>query len=266
MLCLKIQHLNVMPPAARPTKALESSRPLLTDINFDLSSGEVISIIGANGAGKSTLLKAINHEIPYQGQILHQHISSDRQLRARQLATLPQFSLLNFPFLVSEVVQLSRIPHATGATIDRKIVDEALALMDITPLKDRLYTQLSGGEKQRVQLARILAQVWRDSDANGPRVMLLDEPMTALDIGHQHALMSALRKFSTTGVAIMMVLHDLNMAARYSDKLLSLHNGRQVAFGHTDEVLTAPIIKKMFNVDVKIIAHPTTQTPYVIEI
>ena len=190
---------------------------------------------------------------------------------------LPQFSLLNFPYRVHEVVALARIPHDTGHQHDNKIIDEALNLMDISLLKNRLYTELSGGEKQRVQLARTFAQIWeaslssrsgQSSDSEQPilddRILLLDEPTTALDLGHRNDLMKAIKSFAQQGVATLMVLHDINLAARFSDRLLALRQGEQVAFGSVTEVITVDNMQRLFNTDIRLIKDPENNAPIII--
>lgn len=237
---------------------------LVEDVSFDLQRGQVMSIIGPNGAGKSTLLSAIAGDINYSGDVTIGSLVNKGAERARQLAVLPQLSLLNFPFKVHEVVGLSRIPHATGKQRDAEIVQEALTLMDIAFLADRLYTELSGGEKQRVQLARVFAQIWQAQDApNGSRLLLLDEPTAALDLGHQQLLMQTIRQQAKQGLTVIMVLHDLNLAARYSDRILALLCSQQMAFGTAAEVITADNINKLFDVNATIVPHPNDGVPIV---
>ena len=140
-------------------------------------------------------------------------------------------------------------------------------MMDIGFLKDRLYTQLSGGEKQRVQLARVFAQIWDQNDAeNGLRLLILDEPTTALDLGHQQALMSAIQAFARKGVAVVMVLHDVNLAARYVDKVLALLCSQVVAYGSPEDVITQDNIQRLYEVDIEILKHPKDNTPIVVGI
>jgi len=238
---------------------------LVNNVSCTLKAGEVLAIIGPNGAGKSTLLNAIAGDIKYSGEIRIIGVSQQAKLRARQLAVLPQLSLLNFPYRVSEVVGLARIPHSTGRLRDDEIVQEALSLMDISFLSDRLYTELSGGEKQRVQLARVFAQIWQKSDTeNGSRLLLLDEPTAALDLGHQRLLMRAIRELASHGVGVVMVLHDINLAARYADKALALLCSEQLAFGLVNEVITQENIRSLFEVDVHIARHPEHNSPVVI--
>ena len=259
---LNINHLSV----AKPGLPLHADATLLLDdINCELEAGEIMAVIGPNGAGKSTMLKAIAGDLLYSGEIRIAGVAKSSTLRARQVAVLPQLSLLNFPYRVCEVVNLGRIPHQTGRTQDQKITSSALELMDITYLENRLYTELSCGEKQRVQLARVLAQIWDANDAPaGTRLLLLDEPTAALDLGHQQQLMQAIQAFAKSGVAVLMVLHDINLAAQYADRLLALLSSQQIAYGSVDAVVTEKIMHRLFNLDSSIIRHPDHGTPIII--
>ena len=250
-----------------------NGRTLLKQIDLDVSAGEIVAIIGPNGAGKSSLLKAVMRDIPFsQGEInINQQVVNHNlnNSQARQVAALPQFSLLSFPYTVHEVVSLARIPHSTGLAIDNQIIDETLAAMDISHLSERLYTRLSGGEKQRVQLARVLAQIWRaeDTETEHQRLLILDEPTTALDLGHQQMLMRTLHTFAKSSdnkVAVLMVLHDVNLAARYADKLLAISEGETLAFGTPKQVLTKKNLKQLFDIDAHIVPHPNTGQPVVL--
>lgn len=261
---LTIQGLSVSTPTSAITRK-QTPHSLVNDVNCEVSKGEILAIIGPNGAGKSTLLKAISGDVNFTGELITPALSQDNALRARQLAVLPQFSLLNFPYRVHEVVALGRIPHATGATRDNDIINQALELMDIAYLTERLYPDLSGGEKQRVQLARVLAQIWHEDDAeNKTRLLLLDEPTTALDLGHQQDLMRVIKAFAKQGVAVVMVLHDINLAAQYADKLLALLCSETLAYGTVDHVIQKPIIDKLFGIEADIIKHPNSGKPLVI--
>ena len=260
MTILKLKNVSIMQPG-------KPSHCLVDAVSCEISAGEILGIIGPNGAGKSSLLKAISGDWPHQGTLDIIGVSQDPVIRARQIAVLPQFSLLNFPYRVSEVVSLGRIPHQSGIKRDEEIVEHALAMMDISFLKDRLYTQLSGGEKQRVQLARVFAQIWDQNDAeNGLRLLMLDEPTTALDLGHQQALMTAVRNFASQNVGVVMVLHDVNLAARYADKILALLCSQVVAYGSVQEVITRDNIKRLYEIDNQILEHPVDRTPMVIGI
>lgn len=238
--------------------------PLLRDLSLRLDSGRILAVIGANGAGKTSLLRTLSGElIPACGALsvcgaTPAHTPTPE--RARQLAVLPQLSLLNFPYKAEEVVALGRTPHSTGRRVDAAVVTAALRAMDIEWLRERLYTRLSGGEKQRVQLARVMAQVWRAEDAD-QRLLLLDEPTAALDLGHQQQLMQALRRFADQGVSVVMVVHDLTLAARYADSMLALDRGRAVALGTPAQVLTAAVVEQLFQVQARVVPHPDTGKP-----
>ena len=273
MKVLQIENVSIPKPGSERRRALgqikgsTSAQELLVDqVSCSLNAGQILAIIGPNGAGKSTLIKAIAGDLPYQGKISFSNFSQNAKLRARQIAVLPQFSLLSFAYRVSEVVALARIPHQTGSKMDAQIVDQALDMMDIGFLKNRPYTELSGGEKQRVQLARAMAQIWRSEDANGSRLLVLDEPTTALDLGHQQSLMQAVKLFATQGVAVLMVLHDINLAARYADKLLALLCSQQIAFGDVSHVVSKQNIERLFSIEAQIIDHPVHGTPIVLGI
>lgn len=250
---------------AQDISVISGDVKLVDSINFTVNEGETLAIIGPNGAGKSSLLKAMSGDLTYTGNIdMHGLVNKPMQ-RARQLATLPQFSLLNFPYLVTEVVALGRIPHQSGWRKDQDIVHQALELLDITYLAERKYTQLSGGEKQRVQLARVMCQIWSTEDAaNGARILLLDEPTTALDLGHQQQLMAALRKFAKQGVTIVMVMHDINLAASCADKVLAMACGQQIQIGSPHEVITVETMQRLFNADVSITTHPENNIPIIL--
>ncbi len=196
---------------------------LLRNINISVEAGQVTVLVGPNGAGKSSLLKVLTGELnPTQGAVWlnHRELSNwEIQDKANVLAVLPQHSELNFPFTANEVVALGCIPHATGYAVDQKIIADALQMVDASYLERRLYTQMSGGEKQRVQLARVLAQIW-SPNALGEQFLVLDEPTAAFDLAHQQMTLEIVKQFSKRGVGVLMVVHDLNLAARCADNLV----------------------------------------------
>lgn len=249
-----------------------SSQPkiLVDQASLVAPSGKISTIIGQNGAGKSTLLKAIIGDYVYNKgtiQINHkEHTQFDQQNKARSIAFLPQLSLLNFPFTVEEVVNLGRIPHKTGYKIDRQIIEECLETVDMQHYRRRFYPQLSGGEKQRVQIARVLAQIWRIEDSEESRVMILDEPISSLDLGHQRQLMQFLRMFCQQNVTVLMVLHDVNTAVQYSDHLITMKNGKVLYQGDTNAVFQKNIIDEIFSIDCRIIDEPITKTKLLIHV
>ena len=183
--------------------------------------------------------------------------------RATRLAVLPQQSLLNFPFTAEEVVALGRTPHGTGLLRDRDIVREALAAVDCEHLVQRVYTQLSGGEKQRVQLARVLAQIW-DSEEGAERYLVLDEPTSSLDLAHQQMTLDVVRHLARQDVGVLIVLHDLNLAARCAEQVVLLKEGLIAESGAPAEVLRREPIRRVFGVEAQIGEHPQHGTPLVI--
>ncbi len=242
-------------------------RRLLQDIDFSLGAGEILSILGPNGAGKSSLLNLLCGAIlPDQG--LYQFLGRPfadwgTDERARSQAVLPQQSALNFPFTVAEVVRLGRTPHSSGAREDEVIARQCMQATDTLALRRQLYTQLSGGEKQRVQLARVLAQIWRAEDAPA-RLLLLDEPTSALDLAHQRLVLQQVRQLAAAGCSVVMILHDFNLAARYSDRCLLLSGGRQQALGTPAEVLTSRVLQQVFEAPVDVMPHPRDGLPVVL--
>jgi len=240
---------------------------LLNDISCEISSHQITMIIGPNGAGKTTLLKLMAADFDASSGML---LLGDRPVReihnksrAQCMGILPQLSLLSFPYRVEDVVALGRSPHRTGRLCDLHIVRDAMRKLDISHLVGRLYTDLSGGEKQRTQLARVMTQVWREEDGT-PRILLLDEPLAALDLGHQQQLMAVLKDFSRQGVAVVMVSHDLNVVARYSDKIIALSEGKLIGQGAPSKMLNSSLLKTLFNADIDVIQHPVSNNMVVV--
>jgi len=253
--------------SARGLSLALSGVPLLGDISLAVRPGEITTILGPNGAGKTSLLRVLVGELaPDSGSVsLNGRGLADWSAleRARMLAVLPQHSLLNFPFTAEEVVMMGRTPHDTGLAHDREIVAAALGAVDGDYLARRIYTQLSGGEKQRVQLARVLAQIWEHSDL-GPRLLVLDEPTSSFDLAHQHLTLDVVHSLAAKGVGILMVLHDLNLAARCANQMVLMQCGRIVRSGAPVEVLTPEHISQVFQVEARIGAHPVSGKPLVI--
>lgn len=244
---------------ARQLRYEKNAAVLLDDLSFAVQACEVLAIVGPNGAGKSTLLKLLSEDLTLSaGEIQLAGLASEEWTlaeRARHVAVLPQLSLLNFPYTAEQVVALGRIPHATGHRIDDAIVREAMTALDIRYLYGRSYTVLSGGEKQRCQLARVLAQIWRAEDAQ-TRLLLLDEPSSALDLGHQQQLMQVIRQVADQGVAVVMVVHDINLALAHADTMLALRCGRVQAQGEVNQVISAELLQALFDTPLQLIPHP----------
>ncbi len=249
---------------------------LVAGASLSLGAGELVAIIGPNGAGKTSLLRAISGDLAAHvgeitlGGVAIEHWS--RQSRARSVAVLPQQSTLAFPFSAEEVVQLGRIPHASGHRIDAEILREVAALLDMTHLLDRPYPLLSGGEKQRVQLARVLVQIWRPGDvvpaagAAPVRVLLLDEPNASQDIGHQQLVMTVVQHCAARGVGVLMVEHDVGLAAHYADRILAMRGGAVVADGAPAQVISEATMKSVFNADMGVQINTHTGRPLLVRL
>lgn len=245
------------------------NKQLLSDVSLRVRPGEVLAVLGPNGAGKSSLLKVMSGEYDFYTGRLNLNQQDYHQWPQQQVAhmvgVLPQQSQLMFPFTVREVVTLGRIPHSTGRNRDGEIVQQALEKVDAVHLADALYPLLSGGEKQRVQLARVLAQIWQEAPM-GRRYLLLDEPTSALDVSHQHRTLKLARGLAAEGIGVMAVLHDLNLAAQYADRLVMMTAGAIAHEGSVEEVLTPRRIKPVFDLDVTVMPHPTLARPLVVNV
>jgi iron complex transport system ATP-binding protein len=240
-------------------------KPVLADVDLTLHPGQMLGVLGPNGAGKSTLLGALCGEL----KATHGQVWLDEQplahwtgqQRARRLAVLPQTSTLSFAFSVRDVVAMGRLPHDSGQQRDGEIIEQALRAADAAHLQDRSYLALSGGERQRVHLARVLAQLW---PGEGGQTLLLDEPTSMLDPLHQHTTLQAVREFANRGGAVMVILHDLNLAARYCDRLMLLQAGRPHALGTPEEVLVPDSLRSVFGLEVLVQPHPERGHPLII--
>ena len=254
---------------ARNISVAIDSKNLLDDVSLRLEAGEVLVVVGQNGAGKSTLRRVLSGDLsPSSGEVW----MNNRPLaawslpeRAKVRAVLPQDSALSFPFTVLEVVLMGRAPHLNGAESkhDYQIARASLAAVEAGHLEDRIYPTLSGGERQRVHLARVLAQIWESSGAQ-TRYLILDEPISNVDIAHQHQILSIARNLALRQVAVLVILHDLNLAAQYADKIAMLKNGRIVALDTPDKILTPQLIEETFGVAVGVVKHPYFSCPLII--
>lgn len=242
------------------------TKKIIDAVPFHAHGGETVAICGPNGAGKSTLLRILSGEVhPQTGSVLLEekdiHRWDTKQLATRR-AVLHQESLLSFPFLVQEVVQLGRYPYPTSQE-DTEIVHTCLKKVGMYAYKHRIYTSLSGGEKQRVHLARVLAQL--EENTSTPKVLMLDEPTSALDLSHQEGTLKIATEYAKKKkYAVIVVLHDLNLAAAWADRIVFLKNGALHTEGSPYEILTSEIIYDIYDVSTHIMKHPDTHRPFVI--
>lgn len=244
---------------AQNINVLFGAKNILRDVSLELKTGEVVALLGANGAGKSTLLKAMCGDVKISGGEIRLENRSLHEWKyhelARKRAVLSQKTTLSFPFTALEVALLGRNPHIarTESEKDLKIVYRALELVEAAHLAEQSFPTLSGGEQQRVQLARVLAQIWEAAE-NG-RYLLLDEPTSSLDLAHQHLTLQIARRLSRENTGVLVVLHDLNLAAQYADRIYLMKNGGIHQTGTPTEILTAANVKSVFDFDVSILEH-----------
>lgn len=238
---------------------------LLDTVSLQAPAGQLTAIIGPNGAGKSTLLKCLTGETRPNAGSVSLHGDDIRHLSAADLsqrrAVLPQASQLSFPFTVNEVVALGlrkrkrdQTDGETTGQVQMEIIDQALARVGMQGFSARLYQTLSGGEQQRVHLARVLCQVWEPMAGGKARFMLLDEPTSSLDIRHQIDVLELARDYANSGGGVIAVLHDLHMAAQYADQLIVLSRGRLVANGAPEKALSADLLRTVYGLTDAMIA------------
>ncbi len=239
------------------------SKEILKGVDFKAEPGQVTVIIGPNGSGKSTLLKALSGEIQSSGRIsLNGHDIT--ALKPWELAAirgvLPQSTTVAFPFTVHEVVRLGL---ANGlAAEDDTLPSRALMQVDLGGFETRSYQNLSGGEQQRVQMARVLTQVWDTKDLDQPRWLLLDEPVASLDIAHQFIVLRIARDFAAQGGGVVVVMHDLNLTALFADKVCLLSKGKVWSSGPVSAVLTNETMQQVYDIDLPINTIPSCGMPF----
>ncbi len=237
----------------------------LSNVSFTAKGGEMIAIGGPNGCGKTTLLRALQGlVVPTSGRVLldgRPVASWTRRQVAQVVGALPQREEPAFPMRVEDAVALGRWAHlgafAAPREHDRDAIDAAIARCDIAPLRHRRIDTLSGGEWQRVRLARTLAA--------RPRALLLDEPTSALDVGHEMALFELIRGLADTGIAVVVVTHHLNVAARFADRMVLLQYGRVVREGPPQLAMTSEILSALFSWPVRITTLPEGVPQFVAE-
>ena len=226
-------------------------KTLLEKVDCELIPGKLDVIVGPNGAGKSTLLRAITGEYPVdEGAITldgRPIEKIDNVELAKRRACLPQFSSLAFPFTIREVVSIGRHPHPEDPKNDRAITEAAVEKVGLADRIDEGYLHLSGGEKQRVHLARVLAQLEKPKE----RFLLLDEPTASLDLTYQQLVFDIAQEWAKNGAAVLIVLHDLNQAMRYAQSVTLLKDGQLVQKGTPESVLTEGIIESVYGVQAK---------------
>ncbi|MCF0079157.1 heme ABC transporter ATP-binding protein [Streptomyces lomondensis] len=267
---MRLRARRPVPPAApvpgdvlAETRGLHvrlGAREVLKGVDLTVRAGEVLALVGPNGAGKSTLLGALAADVPpAQGLVLiHGRPAADWSAPdlALRRAVLPQSATLSFPFTVAEVVRMGRAPHAASPAADDRAVAAAMAATEVTAFAARPFSALSGGERARVALARVLAQQ--------TPLLLLDEPTAALDLRHQELVLRLCRSRAHAGDAVVVVVHDLGIAAAYAHRVALLCAGRVAAEGTPAEVFSERALSDVYGQPVEVLPHPRTETPLII--
>ncbi len=244
-------------------------KKIADSISVRFPPGVFHMILGPNGSGKSTFLKLFSGELkPSEGKILYEGVDLStlrKEAVAQRRAVMSQQPELHFPVTVEDVVMMGRYPHFTYQPTkkDREICQEASSIMRIEALGERNYLTLSGGEKQRVQFARALAQIWEKPTA-ALRYFLLDEPLANLDVNYQQEFLRIARKILDENTIMIAVMHDLNLAAQCGDQLYFLKNGRLVIQGTPEQTLTSESLASVFEVEAKVIPNPVNGKPLII--
>jgi iron complex transport system ATP-binding protein len=254
--------------AGRDLRCSAGNRVLLDGVSLEVLPRQVHALLGPNGAGKTSLLRLLSGErrpdsgrVTLNGRPLD---ALDSAARARQRAVLPQSHGLSFGFTAAQVVALGRLScprHA--AEREARIVQETMELAGVAHLAGRIYPTLSGGERARVQLARVMAQVWDPLPEDPPRYLLLDEPTASLDLAHQHDCLRALRTLATRDIGVLVILHDPNLALRHAGHITLLREGRVLAQGHPAHVITEANLEQLYGVPVRLVRAEGEPLPVV---
>lgn len=240
------------------------SQAIINDCSFHLKHNELTVIIGTNGAGKSTLLRLLTGFImPTAGEcrLLGKPLTQwSSKTLSRVRTVMKQNSHISFPFTAREIIAMGRSPY--GSLHFQRAMDEVIEKTHCQGLCDKHYQRLSGGEQQRVQLARVLAQLW--SPESQPKLLFLDEPTSALDLYHQQQMLRLLKNLTKTeSYSVCCVLHDLNLAALYADRILLIDQGKLVEQGAPNDILTKDVLTKWYKAELCVLPHPEGDVPQV---
>ncbi len=234
-------------------------KPVIDNMTFEVEPGEVLGVLGPNGCGKTTLLKNMNRNLsPSSGVVMIEDAdlqTINKKAIARKIASIPQTNEIRFSFTVREIVAMGRMPFlgdfAGESSEDERIIEDAMEKVGISSMADRYISTMSGGERQKVIIARALAQ--------SPKVLLMDEPTLHLDINAQFDVLELVHDLSHSGnIAVIIVSHDLPMVARYCDRIMMIHDHKIRALGRTEEVLTPENMRIVFGVDAELFVDSKT--------
>ncbi|MGE0734581.1 MAG: heme ABC transporter ATP-binding protein [Alphaproteobacteria bacterium] len=256
--------------SARGIAFSRNGRRILHDVSLDVCAGELVAVLGPNGAGKSTLLKLMAGELTADAGELRLNDTPlgarSRREQARLRAVLPQHTDVAFPFTCEEIVLMGRAPHQQSfeTAHDRAIAAEIMARLGVLQFARRSIFSLSGGEQQRVHLARVLAQIWDAAPQGGARYLLIDEPTASLDPAFQLLVLDTARDLARRGIGVMAVLHDFNLAALHADRLAVMKDGRIACLGTPEQVIRADMMRDVYGIDAMIGRIGATGQIYVV--
>ena len=238
------------------------NRQILKDVSLEINEGEIVSVIGPNGAGKSTLLNVFTGDInPDSGEIFY----DDKQLkqisiqeRAFTRSVMSQMQTLVFNFSVKDVIEMGWLQRGNSDFSNNfsMAFENVTKECNVHNLIHRKFNSLSGGEQRRVHFARTLLQLWRPSESNDPRYLLLDEPTANLDLSSEMLLMNILKKRASLNVGILVILHDLNLASHFADKIAIIKNGEIMAFGEPEKIMEDAFLTSIYEVPIKVKHDP----------
>ena len=240
---------------------------ILNEVSTEFQPGQIVALCGPNGAGKSTLLRVISGELIASNGTVFWNNQSITKWKPNELAKsrakLSQESRLSFPFLTQEVVEMGRYPYGNHPD-NTDIIEKCLHSVQIEHLIDRRYDTLSGGEKQRVHFARVLAQLSENSQAPNTKLLLLDEPTSALDLKHQESVLKLVHTLvKQENYLVIIVLHDLNLAAAWADTMVMMKDGELKYSGSINEICTEDVLQDVYDVQTIILTHPTSGRPII---
>jgi len=242
--------------------------PLLSNMSIEIVPGEVLALVGPNGAGKSTLLNVLSGDLnPVQGSVFYneRNISQlDVQERAHYRSVMSQALPMVFDFSVKDIVEMGWLHSGHHFYSDRfqSAIQQIVDQCNISSLINRRFNTLSGGEHKRVHFARALLQLWKHEDSLESKYLMLDEPLANLDIRHELGLLSVIREAAASGIGVLIVLHDLNLAAKFADKVALLHQGKIVCLGVPTDVLTTKFLTSVYGVPINVKSNPLTISYY----
>ena len=245
-----------------------NKREILKNISIEVKEKEILSIIGPNGAGKSTLLKSLAGDInPTNGNIFYDEINInqiDIQERAFTRSVMSQLQPIAFDFSVKEIVEMGWINRGESEYADQfdDAVKEVILKCGVKDLIDRNFNNLSGGEQRRIHFARTLLQLWRPSNSSDPKYLFLDEPTANLDLTYEIKLLNIVKDVAQEGAGVILVLHDLNLAAKFSDKVAILKGGLLIDIGLPKDILKSTLLSDVYEIKVEVKNNPLLITYY----